>query len=540
MTFMKTMRQRNAGKGFTTIAGFVMVLLALGGYIFLSRMQASAAYHCEQGKLYLSKGQLSKAIEKLEQSVDIDSEFQDAKVLLGKAYYKKGISSRDLAAREDLLRNASLMTGGKSELPISRKLSETYFAMAKANTRATRKIELLVKSLQFAPDENVLDILKLMKTASDEIGDYTDVMKTVNNYYEKMQTSELRQLLIDCSISASEAAITVHDKVSLLEDARKLDLTNTGIGQQLALAKVEMASTVSSSFKAITLCEEALKLDTECRPAREKLAELYLAEAQKAATSTLKDGWRQKAKRVLPNYKEVLKAISARKSTAASKTTAASSPEPESAETPPKVAEPVEPVIHVEPVVTVKPVKPMSLDKIAVLKDAGERVKQLEVALGHKPQAKGFVMLAEAYEEMRFKTLERVLEMNPDHRESRKILSETYFQRGLAAGSVDEKMMWYERAAQCNPAYVNAFHNLGVLLEKKKRYDDAIKRYEQAIKADSSFASSYLRLGVLYYQKRSDPGKAADCFRTYLKLDPNSGTARKVAKQLKALEKMIK
>ena len=45
MTFMKTMRQRNAGKGFTTIAGFVMVLLALGGYIFLSRMQASAAYH---------------------------------------------------------------------------------------------------------------------------------------------------------------------------------------------------------------------------------------------------------------------------------------------------------------------------------------------------------------------------------------------------------------------------------------------------------------------------------------------------------------
>ena len=85
--------------------------------------------------------------------------------------------------------------------------------------------------------------------------------------------------------------------------------------------------------------------------------------------------------------------------------------------------------------------------------------------------------------------------------------------RKRAAGTWDDVRLYLEGGwVKATPAF-----NLGVALEDRKRYEDAVAAYQSAIAADPSFADAYFNLSGVY-EKLGRGAMALRHLKTYRQL----------------------
>ena len=82
-----------------------------------------------------------------------------------------------------------------------------------------------------------------------------------------------------------------------------------------------------------------------------------------------------------------------------------------------------------------------------------------------------------------------------------------------------EDVVILEAACRANPRDGRAPYYLGNFWYAHRRYDEAIACWESACLLDPTFATVYRNLGLAYYNKRKDAGKALDCYQRAFELD---------------------
>lgn len=68
-------------------------------------------------------------------------------------------------------------------------------------------------------------------------------------------------------------------------------------------------------------------------------------------------------------------------------------------------------------------------------------------------------------------------------------------------GELDQSQECFESAYKAAPFQIQVIHNLGVVYEQKKAYDQAIQYYQKALKISPSFEEALLSLSACYYKK---------------------------------------
>jgi tetratricopeptide (TPR) repeat protein len=93
-----------------------------------------------------------------------------------------------------------------------------------------------------------------------------------------------------------------------------------------------------------------------------------------------------------------------------------------------------------------------------------------------------------------------------------------------------------ETASNINPQDAKAPYYLGNLYYDKRQYADAIRCWEQSEKLDKSFPTVLRNLGIAYFNKKNDAGKALNYFERALSLD---STDARVLMELDQLYKRL-
>lgn len=82
------------------------------------------------------------------------------------------------------------------------------------------------------------------------------------------------------------------------------------------------------------------------------------------------------------------------------------------------------------------------------------------------------------------------------------------------------------QGVQYAPENPDSHFTLGLILERRKEYQDAERAYRQALVVKPSYVDVYLSLGDLYAQHLNRPNKAVEAYERYLALGGNSNHAR--------------
>jgi tetratricopeptide (TPR) repeat protein len=91
----------------------------------------------------------------------------------------------------------------------------------------------------------------------------------------------------------------------------------------------------------------------------------------------------------------------------------------------------------------------------------------------------------------------------------------------------------YKRALEIDPEQPEAFYNFGFLLHDRGEVRAAIDCFERALKSDPSFADAHFNLAMAY-QDIHDAERARPHWEAYLKLDPGSPWAEIAARHLRS------
>lgn len=93
------------------------------------------------------------------------------------------------------------------------------------------------------------------------------------------------------------------------------------------------------------------------------------------------------------------------------------------------------------------------------------------------------------------------------------------------AARLDEAENCYRRALEIDSGHAQIHANLGILLARKKRFDEAERAYRQALALDPDSPATWSNLGVLHASLHRDE-EAEQCHRHALALDPEYRKAR--------------
>lgn len=99
----------------------------------------------------------------------------------------------------------------------------------------------------------------------------------------------------------------------------------------------------------------------------------------------------------------------------------------------------------------------------------------------------------------------------------------TLFERARdaqVAGRLDEAETAWREYLRKNGPQAEALANLGALLARRERYDEAVQRYKAALKLDPSLVPLHLNLGLAYL-KQGQPNEAIREFAIFLKSQPD-------------------
>ncbi|MEH2383013.1 MAG: tetratricopeptide repeat protein [Nostoc sp.] len=97
--------------------------------------------------------------------------------------------------------------------------------------------------------------------------------------------------------------------------------------------------------------------------------------------------------------------------------------------------------------------------------------------------------------------------------------------------------LYYRQAIALQPDLVEAHNNLGEVLQKQGRLNDALKSYQQAIKIKPDYSYAYHNLGY-YFQEKGNFEEAIDAYKKALNIQPDLVvTHNNLANALKALNR---
>jgi Tfp pilus assembly protein PilF len=110
---------------------------------------------------------------------------------------------------------------------------------------------------------------------------------------------------------------------------------------------------------------------------------------------------------------------------------------------------------------------------------------------------------------------QKAIELDPAYVEAYNNLGIIYQLMGDA-----EKAFWaYRKSTEINPRYEKGYNNLGILLLLKGHYDEALAAFEKALAINPNNIESHINLGVLF-KKKGEWDKAIESYQKALAIDP--------------------
>ena len=110
---------------------------------------------------------------------------------------------------------------------------------------------------------------------------------------------------------------------------------------------------------------------------------------------------------------------------------------------------------------------------------------------------------------------QKVIELDPAYVEAYNNLGITY----QMIGNIDRAFEAYEKTIKINPKYEKGYNNLGTLLFLKDRYEEAQEAFQKALAINPNNIESHLNLGILF-KKKCNWGKSIESYQTALAIDP--------------------
>jgi tetratricopeptide (TPR) repeat protein len=125
--------------------------------------------------------------------------------------------------------------------------------------------------------------------------------------------------------------------------------------------------------------------------------------------------------------------------------------------------------------------------------------------------------------------LERAIQIDPTFARARLELAEVLeesedFPAAAAA---------YRELSRSSPNDTSLHFQLAVAARKAGLIDEAVSEYQAAVKLDPSLSEAHYNLAVLYLREKQAPDLAAESFRRFLELDPESDRAESVREWLR-------
>lgn len=120
--------------------------------------------------------------------------------------------------------------------------------------------------------------------------------------------------------------------------------------------------------------------------------------------------------------------------------------------------------------------------------------------------------------------LEKTVELDPTFVLARIELAEVLKESGATGEALTE----LRTAVAADPSHVSARFRLAVALRQEGHVDEAITEYENVLSLDPSLPEVYYNLAVLFLNEKQQPEAAAQNFRRFLELSPDSPQAERV------------
>jgi hypothetical protein len=90
------------------------------------------------------------------------------------------------------------------------------------------------------------------------------------------------------------------------------------------------------------------------------------------------------------------------------------------------------------------------------------------------------------------------------------LTAQQWFERGLAAADLDEKLRFYSEAIRLKPDYPAAFNNRGVARREMGDVDGALQDYSEAIRLKPDYAAAFNNRGIARHEKGDVEGAVSD------------------------------
>jgi len=129
---------------------------------------------------------------------------------------------------------------------------------------------------------------------------------------------------------------------------------------------------------------------------------------------------------------------------------------------------------------------------------------------------------------------QKVIELDPAYVEAYNNLGIIY----QLMGDGEKALAAYRKSTEINPRYEKGLNNLGILLLLKGSYDEALVAFEKAIAVNPNNIESHINLGILF-KKKGEWEKAVESYHKALAIDPlHKETHYNIALLYEQLEKM--
>jgi cytochrome c-type biogenesis protein CcmH/NrfG len=125
---------------------------------------------------------------------------------------------------------------------------------------------------------------------------------------------------------------------------------------------------------------------------------------------------------------------------------------------------------------------------------------------------------------------------HPDDVAARLDLADRY----LTSGNVQGAIVQYLAALRLDPRNAEAHANLGLVLFRAGRSQDALDAENKALRTDPTYAAALYFKGVILLQGLNRPAEAADAFRAYLQTAPFGSYRSEVQRLLQQAESKAK
>jgi len=106
----------------------------------------------------------------------------------------------------------------------------------------------------------------------------------------------------------------------------------------------------------------------------------------------------------------------------------------------------------------------------------------------------------------------------------RNTMEQCYYNRGLVLNRLkryDEAIQDFDRAIAGDGSYVQAYHHKGNAMYYKGNTNEELSLYNRALELDPNFAKSYTNRGLVYYQRKEYQNAVSDLVRSS-QLEPNN------------------